>query len=250
MLTCGETEMLLPGDRIDDLQRAGLRIIQNESSWRFGMDSVLLADFACPAPRDRVIDLGCGDGALLLLLWGRENTLTGDGIEIRPDAALRAEKSFALNGLAERLHVIRGDWTKPSLLREGQYTLAVANPPYEEAAQSGMLQTEARARLRGGWDALFLSAARALKHGGRFALVYPARETDRVLRWMCAAGFALKRTRAVYTRPGKDAKLCLSEGVLGARPGGVRMLPPLAVWTGDGKRELAEIYGTERTRET
>ena len=67
---------------------------------------------------------------------------------------------------------------------------------------------------------------------------------------LCAAGFALKRTRAVYTRPGKDAKLCLSEGVLGARPGGVRMLPPLAVWTGDGKRELAEIYGTERTRET
>ena len=65
-----------------------------------------------------------------------------------------------------------------------------------------------------------------------------------------AAGFALKRTRAVYTRPGKDAKLCLSEGVLGARPGGVRMLPPLAVWTGDGKRELAKIYGTERTRET
>ena len=254
MLTCGETERLLPGDRIDDLQRAGLKIIQNGHSWRFGMDSVLLADFAQPSPRERVIDFGCGDGALLLLMWGRENTLTGDGIEIRADAALRAKKSFALNGLEERLHVIPGDWTELSLLREKQYTLAVANPPYEEAAQPGMRQAEAKARLRGGWETLFASAAFALKPGGRFALVYPARETDRVLCRMGAAGFALKRTRAVYTRPGKDAKLCLSEGVLGARTGGVRMLPPLEIWTDDGKRELARIYGTdsfpERTEET
>ena len=37
-----------PGERIDDLQRCGCRIIQNEELFCFGMDAVLLAAFAQP----------------------------------------------------------------------------------------------------------------------------------------------------------------------------------------------------------
>ena len=40
------TENLLkPGERLDDLQRNGLHIIQHPRAFRFGMDAVLLADF-------------------------------------------------------------------------------------------------------------------------------------------------------------------------------------------------------------
>ena len=38
--------MLKPGERIDDLQRGGCRIIQREDLFCFGMDAVLLAAFA------------------------------------------------------------------------------------------------------------------------------------------------------------------------------------------------------------
>ena len=41
-----EKPVLMPGERLDDLQRDGLRIIQNPSWFCFGMDAVLLSWFA------------------------------------------------------------------------------------------------------------------------------------------------------------------------------------------------------------
>ena len=55
---------LLPGERLDDLQCGGYRLIQRPDAFRFGTDSVLLADFAAPRPRTRAVDLGCGTGAV------------------------------------------------------------------------------------------------------------------------------------------------------------------------------------------
>ena len=40
------TIKLLPNERIDELQRNGYRIIQNEKKFCFGMDAVLLSGFA------------------------------------------------------------------------------------------------------------------------------------------------------------------------------------------------------------
>ena len=37
---------LLPGERIDDLERNGYKIIQRSGTFCFGMDAVLLSDFA------------------------------------------------------------------------------------------------------------------------------------------------------------------------------------------------------------
>ena len=92
-------DLLLPGERVDDLQCMGLRIIQSPDSFRFGMDAVLLADFTRPRPRSRISDLGTGTGILPLLLYGRENTITCDAVEIQPDASARAERTMRLTTL-------------------------------------------------------------------------------------------------------------------------------------------------------
>ena len=55
---------LKPGERLDDLQHSGLRLIQHPDAFRFGTDSVLLADFAAPRRADKTADLGCGTGAI------------------------------------------------------------------------------------------------------------------------------------------------------------------------------------------
>ena len=59
-------------ETLEDLQIHGLRLIQKKDGFRFGMDSVLLADFARVHPRDTVVDFGCGTGILPLLMSGRE----------------------------------------------------------------------------------------------------------------------------------------------------------------------------------
>ena len=61
----------LAGEKIEDLQLAGLKILQKEKGFRYGMDAVLLADFARMGRRDAVADFGTGTGILPLLLYGR-----------------------------------------------------------------------------------------------------------------------------------------------------------------------------------
>ncbi len=40
-----EAQLVHPGEKVDDLQRSGLRIIQDPARFCFGMDAVLLTGF-------------------------------------------------------------------------------------------------------------------------------------------------------------------------------------------------------------
>ena len=56
--TSSYESLLQEGERIDDLQRAGLRIIQDPSLFCFGMDAVLLSAFVQIKKARRGLDLG------------------------------------------------------------------------------------------------------------------------------------------------------------------------------------------------
>ena len=83
----------MEGLRTDDLGRKGCRILQDPASFCFGEDAVLLASFADPGPADRVLDLGCGNGILLILLAARERGGSYAGLEILPEATGLARRS-------------------------------------------------------------------------------------------------------------------------------------------------------------
>ena len=57
---CAGKLTILPGERVDELQQAGLRILQKEQGFRFGMDAVLLSSFVRAESRDRCADFGTG----------------------------------------------------------------------------------------------------------------------------------------------------------------------------------------------
>ena len=60
---------LRENERIDDLQYKGLKIIQDKTAFCFGIDSVLLSDFAKEIKNNsKVADLGTGNGIVGLLL--------------------------------------------------------------------------------------------------------------------------------------------------------------------------------------
>ena len=77
---------LKENERIDDLELQGLKIIQNTKGFCFGIDSVLLSDFAKEIKENsKVIDLGTGTGILAILLSAKSKLGHITGIEIQKE---------------------------------------------------------------------------------------------------------------------------------------------------------------------
>lgn len=226
--------MMYLNERIDDLQRGGLRVIQRADAFRFGTDAVLLADFAAPRRHDRVCDLGTGTGIIPLLLYARENTISADAVEIQPDMADMAARSMAMNGLNEKIRVLPGDLRSiRTLLPHARYDLVTCNPPYGKAGGT-LLNPDASKRLARHEESCAIedvacAAAWLLQNGGRLCCVFPAARMIELSDAMRKYRMAPKRIRMVHSRVEKAAHLCLMEGMLDARPGLI-IEPPLVIY--------------------
>ena len=88
-------------ERIDDLGINGYQIIQKEQGFCFGMDAVLLSDFAQVKNGGRVLDLGTGTGILPILMEAKTKAVHLTGLEIQPEMAKMAARSVKLNHLEE-----------------------------------------------------------------------------------------------------------------------------------------------------
>ena len=241
--------MMYLNERIDDLQRGGLRVIQRADAFRFGTDAVLLADFAAPRRHDRVCDLGTGTGIIPLLLYARENTISADAVEIQPDMADMAARSMAMNGLNEKIRVLPGDLRSiRTLLPHARYDLVTCNPPYGKAGGT-LLNPDASKRLARHEESCAIedvacAAAWLLQNGGRLCCVFPAARMIELSDAMRKYRMAPKRILMVHSRVEKAAHLCLMEGMLDARPGLI-IEPPLVIYDENNAYtpELRRIYG-------
>ena len=241
--------MMYLNERIDDLQRGGLRVIQRADAIRFGTDAVLLADIAAPRRHDRVCDLGTGTGIIPLLLYARENTISADAVEIQPDMADMAARSMAMNGLNEKIRVLPGDLRSiRTLLPHARYDLVTCNPPYGKAGGT-LLNPDASKRLARHEESCAIedvacAAAWLLQNGGRLCCVFPAARMIELSDAMRKYRMAPKRIRMVHSRVEKAAHLCLMEGMLDARPGLI-IEPPLVIYDENNAYtpELRRIYG-------
>lgn len=246
--------LLRPGERLDDLQWGGLRLIQRPDAFRFGTDSVLLADFAAPKRTDRAADLGCGTGAIATLMAAHCPGLRVDAVEIQPEIADMARRSVALNHMEEQICVHEGDlrdcWRA---LGAQSRTLVVCNPPYgrDGSALTSRSETTRIARHEGGLspEELARAAARLLRSGGRFCVVYPAPRIYEMMRAMDDFRLAPKRIQTVHGVAGRAPKLVLLDAV---KDGGSQLhwLEPLVLRDADGEYtdEWRRIYrvGAER----
>ena len=241
-------EMILEDERIDDLQLAGLRIIQKNNGFRFGMDAVLLADFARVEERDRAADFGTGTGILPLLLAGRGRGAHIDAFEIQGDMADMAKRSVALNGLTERITVHHFPVEEAdSLILPGSLDAIICNPPYGVPGTTLLNPAKtlslARHQTEDGLTKWFRMAYRLLRGKGRFHMIYPAPRMLEAMTALSRARLEPKRFRLIYPYADKPANLVLIEAMKDAKP----MLhpePPLIVYEKDGgmTAELKCIY--------
>lgn len=126
-----EKPVLMPGERLDDLQRDGLRIIQNPSWFCFGMDAVLLSWFARVEEGQKCLDLGCGNGVIPILMYSRWPGESFTGLEIQPEVAQMAGRSVAWNGIGDKVEIITGDVCRGTeIFPKASFDVITSNPPY------------------------------------------------------------------------------------------------------------------------
>lgn len=77
------SNLLREGERLDDLQRSNLQIIQNPAKFCFGMDAVLLSGFVTVKKGENVLDLGTGTGSFRSCYPRRRRAATSPGWKSR-----------------------------------------------------------------------------------------------------------------------------------------------------------------------
>ena len=245
---------LKPGERLDDLQCNGLKLIQRPDAFRFGTDSVLLADFAAPRRNDRAVDLGCGTGAIAMLMAAHQPGLHVDAVEIQPLIADMARRSVLLNNMQAFIDVhemdMREAWRS---IGAGLRSLVVCNPPYGRSGAALESVTDAKRIARHEGDLppcdIARSASMLLKNGGRFCVIYPAPRAFEMMQAMQENHLAPKRIRTVHGVEGRAPKFVLMDAVKGGGPG-LHWLEPLVLRHADGSftPEWHRIYTPDNAR--
>ena len=226
-------------ETVDSLFEGRLSVIQSRTGYRFSLDALLLARFAAVRRAGRVIDLGAGNGVVALILAMLHPALEIACLEIQPEMAARAARSAALNGFGDRVSIVAGDVRAAGrLFPAASFDAAVSNPPYRRPA-SGRINPDpekkvARHEIKANLGDFLRAGAHLLKHGGKMALIYPARRMIDLLSAMREEGLEPKRARMVHSYAASEAALALVEGVKGGRAE-LTVMPPLILYAGAGK---------------
>ena len=240
---------LKENERIDDLEFKGLKIIQNEKGFCFGMDSVLLSDFAKNIKNNStVLDLGTGTGIIPILLCGKTNLRKVVGIEIQKDVANMAKRSSQLNNLQDRFEVVNINIIDLKNIYEKQsFDVIVTNPPYKKENTGITNENEAKLISRHEITANledFISISKdLLKDKGEFYMVHrPERLVD-ILSLMRKYKIEPKILKFVSPNKNKEPNLILIKGIKNANSF-LKVEKPLYVYNEDGKytNEILKIY--------
>jgi tRNA1Val (adenine37-N6)-methyltransferase len=241
--------VLQSNERVDDLQLKDLKIIQKKDGFCFGVDAVLLANFAVIKKDDRVIDLGTGTGVIPILLAGKTQAGSIIGVEIQPDMAEMASRSIRMNKLESRVDIVCLDMKKCiEYFGLGSFNVVVSNPPYinQGCGLVNLSNTKAISRheITCSLEDVISISSRLLMPGGQFAMIHRPNRLVDILFHMRYYSIEPKYLRFVYPSPNKKANLILIRGIKGARPE-VKMMEPLYIYDETGKysKEINQIYG-------
>ena len=244
-----DNDLLQEGERLDDLQRNGLTLIQNPSTFCFGMDAILLSHFATIKKGDRVLDLGCGNGIMPILLTAISQGEHFTGLEIQQPIADMARRSVLLNKLENRVDIVNGDIKEAALLfRAASFNVVITNPPYMNEnhgiTNPTLPKAIARHELLCSLEDVIGQAAKLLVPGGRFFMVHRPFRLTEIFDLMKKYRIEPKRMQLVYPFVDKEPNMVLIEGVRGGKTR-ISVEKPLIIYQKDGnyQPEIYDIYG-------
>jgi tRNA1Val (adenine37-N6)-methyltransferase len=242
-------DFLKEDETLDDLQLGGIHVIQKKEAFRFGVDAVLLANFARVKRGMKVIDLCTGTGIIPFIIAGKTEASNITGIEIQEEMVEMASRSVKYNKLENRLNFINGDLKDLKLLKElPKADVVTVNPPYK-LQNSGIVNPNdknaiARHEICCTLEDVIIACRTLLKDNGRMYMVHRPERIADILCTMRKHKVEPKTIRMIHPNTKKSPNIVLVEG---QRDGGafLKWEPSLYVYNDEGgyTEELERIYG-------
>ena len=222
------------GIRCDYLPGCNYKIWQDVQAFPFTTDAVFLGNFPHLVNKAKVLELGCGTGAISMLLESR-GAAEITAIDCNPVVTELLRRSVADNGLEKKFTVVEGDIRQyKKLLKPESMDLVVANPPYRNSGNTRHIGTAACHEVTSTLEDFFKAAAFAVRYRGRFALVQLPERFVESVELARRYGLQPKRLQWVHSSVNKPAWIFLMEMVKGGSYG-LDVLPPLIMYESNGE---------------
>ncbi|MBU3129661.1 tRNA1(Val) (adenine(37)-N6)-methyltransferase [Clostridium tagluense] len=244
-------EFLRNDETLDDLNLKGIQVIQKKDDFRFGVDAVLLANFAKVRKNAKVVDLCSGTGIIPFILAGKTYASDLIGVELQEEFVEMANRSIKFNKLEDKMKFICGDLKNIKFIKSiPKVDIVTVNPPYK-LQNSGLINLNdknaiARHEICCTLEDVIIAIRILLKDSGR---VYMVHRPDRLVDILCTMRkhrIEPKRIRMVHPSVNKAPNIVLIEG---QRDGGtfLKWETPLYVHSEDGgyTQEIIDMYNSD-----
>lgn len=233
----------------DTLFNGALCLAQPARGHRIGTDAVLLAA-ACPRGAARIVDLGCGAGAVGLRAAQVNAAANVALVDCDPAILAIAAGNITANHLENRCRTVAADVFSgefpdvDSGLKDWADVL-LTNPPFAAPGRGTASPDAGRARahvIAGTLEGWVKAALRCLRPGGTLVMIHRADATGEILA-VLARRFGGVRLRFVHPRAGEPAHRVLVSSRKGTRAP-LAVLPPLVLHNAEGQFtvEAADIH--------
>ncbi|MFL0252988.1 tRNA1(Val) (adenine(37)-N6)-methyltransferase [Clostridium neuense] len=242
-------ELVKDDETLDDLQIKGIKVIQKKKAFRFGVDAVLLANYAKIKRRARVVDLCSGTGIIPFIIAGKTEAASITGVEIQGDLVNMADRTVKYNNFEDKINFIHGDLKDIKLIKAiAKADVVTVNPPYK-LCNSGIVNKNdnnaiSRHEICCNLEDVIAASRVILKDNGKLFMVHRPERIADVLCMMRKYKIEPKSIKMVHPSAGKAPNIMLIEG---QRDGGrfLKWEEPLYVHNEDGSytNEIEKIYG-------
>lgn len=241
-------DLVKPNERVDDLQN-GFYVIQDPEKFCFGVDAVLLSDFAKVKKGEMVLDMGTGTGIIPILLQAKKMGEHFTGLEIQESCAEMASRSVKYNQVEDKVSIVQGDIKRAvEIFGAASFHVVTCNPPYM-IGQHGLQNPDmpkaiARHEVLCTLDDVAKSASALLKEKGRFYMVHRPFRLAEIMTTLVKYRLEPKRIQFVHPFVDREPNMVLIEALKSGNSR-VTVEKPLIVYKEPGvyTDDIKRIYG-------
>ena len=243
---------LKENERIDDLELNGLKIIQNKTGFCFGIDSVLLSDFAKDIHKNsKILDLGTGTGIIGTLLTAKLENPKITGVEIQQDVAEMAKRSILLNNIEDKFNIINENINNIiNIYGKGTFDAVVTNPPYKPKGTGIINENDkkiiSRHEITATLEDFIRVSSEQLKDKGSLYMVNKTERLADIIEYGRKYKLEPKIIKFVHPHVNEAPNLVLIKLIKNANKF-LKIEEPIYVYDNNGKytEQILKIYGKE-----